>query len=123
METLVSENDSVQGSLRLSPQLPPQRLNPQTLLRQYQSTLPSFHWSPGRVALNKILNVGPLRGYLCLQRICLSLADRNLAAFHSLILCGYLFLVLVLWAMGPGLRFRPHASQGVPFQLRYLSAT
>ena len=38
------------------------------------------------------------------------LADTNLAAFHSLMLCGCLFLAMVLLAGEPGLGFRSHTS-------------
>ena len=54
-----------------------------------------------------------------LEDSCLSLADRIPASFRNQMLCGCLFLAVVLWAGDPGVRLRAHASQGKPLQLRY----
>ena len=56
---------------------------------------------------------------------CLSLVDRNPAAFHSQMLYGHLFPALVLWVGEPSLGVRFHTSQGTPhpLQLRYLYGT
>ena len=45
------------------------------------------------------------------------------AAFHSWILCGCLFLALILWAGEPGLGIRHKTSQGNFLKLRYSSGT
>ena len=73
--SIVWDSDSAQGFLQLSPQLSPQSNKPQSLLTQFQSTLPSLHQSPRIVAANEILCVGPLGRHLCLADSYFSLAD------------------------------------------------
>lgn len=51
----------------------------------------------------------------------LSLADRISADFHSQMLGGHLFLVLVLWAGELSFGLRAHFFQGGPLQLSYFS--
>ena len=51
----------------------------------------------------------------------LSLVDRISTDFLSQVLCGCLFLALVLWDGEPGLELIPHTSQGGFLQLRHPS--
>lgn len=50
--------------------------------------------------------------------LCLPMADRIPTDFHSQLLCGCLFLALVLWTGELGMDLSPQAPQEKPLQLR-----
>ena len=60
---------------------------------------------------------------MSLADICLSLAYRISADFHSQMICGYLFLAQMLWAEEPGLELRVYAPRGEPLPLTHRSRT